>query len=377
MINNRTTIERINSLNSIMVTPRLITFNCLSPYYARPDWLIGVQEKHLDADTRLNRLEQLMRDSWFKAKFIIALQELSLEWSKRIQQLCDANGYSLVYSSYSSEYMGVGIAFPNSHYRLVASDIFDGPKSVRSHIDKMSALLDSTNSGLNDEDKQAMKVVVNSFSKAENKPFENSLVSALLRPVVNNYDSGLEILITTYHMPCRFAEQIYMICQAREMLSRQSDLIMQSTNINRKDLGLTPPSRIVPIIMADCNIGPTEPAYQILTGIDNTHMKLMNQIIMSYAKIGIDFLNYQNMQSASVLVTGSEPKFTNVKLADPCNTRSKPFIETIDYILVPFGTHVKSFQLGLTPKEGNMIGAYPNAICPSDHLPLSATIQII
>lgn len=371
----------------IEVTPRLITFNCLSPYYARPEWLNGVQEKYLDPDYRLQRLEHLMKDSWFKVNFIIALQELDANWSDRIRKLCEENNYNLVYSSYFDGHMGVGIAYPINHYQLITSDIFDAPGSARSHIEKMSMILNNSDvlDKLDVKSVNSMKNIVRSFSSAENKTFMNSLVSVLLRAKLKGHDSSVELLVTTYHMPCRFTEPIYMMCQAREMLAHQNELIefYKSPDFTtRQSMGFSYPTQIVPIIVADCNIGPKEPAYQILTQskkclISNRNIdQIIDQIMEAYSKIGVDFLAYSEMRSAFVMATGFEPKFTNVKLADPNNFKSVDFIETIDYILVPSNVKVKSVRLGLVPKNDSQICAYPNAICPSDHLPLSASICI-
>jgi Endonuclease/Exonuclease/phosphatase family len=359
------------------VTPRLITFNCLSPHYARPEWFSGVLGKYLDEKYRFERLKTLMR-SWFKVNFVIALQELSEDWVGHVREFCEANHYYLVHSTYSDGKMGVAIAYPINHYQIVTSDVFNAPGFARARVANMKNILDSElqDHAIDTETMKSMTRVVESFSNAENKDFENSLVSVLLRAIVKGVDSGIELLITTYHMPCRFTEPIYMACQAREMLSHQSDLLTLYSDvdsIDRQSMGLSAPSQIVPIVMADCNIDPEKGAYRVLTGGDDA---LITDIGRAYAGVGADFNSHRQMRSAFALATGDEPTFTNVKLRDPNDPNSTDFINTIDYILVPDGTAIKSVQLGLTPKDGEPIGAYPNAICPSDHLPLSASLII-
>jgi hypothetical protein len=401
---------------NLPITSRLITFNCLSPYYARPAWFYGVQKQYLDSNYRLQRLKSLMQ-SWFKVNFIIALQELNDEWLAIIEPFCIANNYSIVASTYSDGMMGVAIAFPHRHYQLMKTDIFDAPGSVRADIQKMRDIVDITLQDLTIDPSDssdfsdsleipkeiqnvdssittihAMTKVMSSFSNAENKTFDNSLLSVLLRALVKGVDSGVELLITTYHMPCRFTEPIYMSCQARAMMSHLEDILRsysQFTNesytdradlvdiVDRQSMGLILPRKIIPIVMADCNIDPMKPPYWILTSRDKSNSNsLISEICRAYSGIGLEFLPNLPMQSAFVIATGSEPAFTNVKFRDPNELNSTDFIETIDYILVPEGTNIKSVQLGLTPKDGEAIGPYPNAICPSDHLPLSVCITI-
>jgi hypothetical protein len=386
---------------SLTITPRLITFNCLSSYYARPAWFYGVQEKYLDSNYRLQRLKTLMK-SWFKVNFIIALQELSDDWLPIIRRLCDGYDYTVVWSTYSDGKMGVAIAFPHRHYQIVRRDAFDGPAAVRSEINQMRQIIDSelqdlttdgvidggSNDSSIDQDAEplsrdtmnAMSRVITSFNSAENKVFDNTLLSILLRALIKGRDSGTELLITTYHMPCRFTEPIYMTCQARQMMAHQADLLAFYNESNelvveRQSMGLGPVRQIVPIVMADCNIHPNSPPYHVLTGGAESS-GLIEGLCHAFSAIGQTFIPRIPMRSAFVIGTGSEPDFTNVKLRDPDDPKSEDFIETIDYILIPEGTSVKSVQLGLTPQDGKPVGPYPNAICPSDHLPLSASLVI-
>ena len=133
--------------------------------------------------------------------------------------------------------MGVGIAFPNNHYRLVASDVYDAPESVRVRMEKMIGRLNNIASNsskakakykydkLDKKVVRAMHKIVESHGRAEHREYHNSLLSVLLRPLIKGVDSGKELLISTYHMPCRFTEPYYMICQAHAMLARNSELL--------------------------------------------------------------------------------------------------------------------------------------------------------
>jgi mRNA deadenylase 3'-5' endonuclease subunit Ccr4 len=352
--------------SSTTITPRLITFNCLSPYYAKEEWFRAVQLKYLSSDYRKQRLLTLLK-SWFKVNFVIALQELCLEWSVDVQALCEANGYVLVYKEYSDGKMGVGIAYPCNHYVLLASEAYCAPDTIRNRINVIREKVSIEN------------VVVQSHDAAETKAFQNVIVSLLLRVLTRGQDTGKEIIISTYHMPCRFMEEYYMVCQAREIVARQKELqtLWRGDEVSRGVYGNTVPESIPTIFMGDCNIHPKAFGYGVLTGTFNDETPSVVQEVMdAYSAVGVDFGNVVKARSAHCASTGSEPAFTNVKLKDPYDPTSIEFIECLDYILISPEVEVKSVQLGLTPKDGEDVGAYPNAICPSDHLPLSASLII-
>lgn len=367
--------------NQTSTSARVITFNCLTPYYAREEWFPGVKPKFLDSKYRLQRLKTLLQ-AWFKVNFIIALQELNDEWSNIVAEFCKTNNYHFVYSTYSGGVMGVGIAYPLNHYTLIAQDIFNAPAAARAKVQRMAGVLetiadnDERNCSLSAE--RAMKKMVRSFAAAENKAFENSMVSILLRAFSKGADTEIEFLVSTYHVPCRFTTPLFMGAQVREVLARQSESIDSLfPNIDRQSMGLSPPAKIIPILMADCNITPAKFEYRVMVGDIEEDLDLQN-MGLAYEAIGIPFRPYDRRVSVFVKNTGSEPNFTNVKFADPNDQNSEDFIETIDYILIPHNAQVeiKSTKLGLTPPEGQPIKPYPNAICPSDHLPLSASLVV-
>ena len=374
--------------NQTSTSARVITFNCLTPYYAREEWFPGVKPKFLDSKYRLQRLKTLLQ-SWFKVNFIIALQELNDEWSNIVAEFCKTNNYHFVYSTYSGGVMGVGIAYPLNHYTLIAQDIFNAPAAARAKVQRMAETLannkEVNGDDLNDDNEtiplpteRAMKKMVRSFAAAENKAFENSMVSILLRAFSKGADTEVEFLVSTYHVPCRFTTPLFMGAQVREVLARQSEPIDSLfPNIDRESMGLSPPAKIIPILMADCNITPDKFEYHVMVGDIEEDLDLQN-MGLAYEAIGIPFRPYDQRVSVFVKNTGSEPNFTNVKFADPNVQNSEDFIETIDYILIPHDAQVeiKSTKLGLTPPEGQPIRPYPNAICPSDHLPLSASLVV-
>lgn len=88
-----------------------------------------------------------------------------------------------------------------------------------------------------------------------------------------------------------------------------------------------------------------------------------------YSVLNENFCDVPNFKSGYKLANGSEAKFTNVYINESKNIRFK---DTIDYILLSPGIYAMSSVVGLIPKKD----ITPNAICPSDHLPLSITIRI-
>jgi mRNA deadenylase 3'-5' endonuclease subunit Ccr4 len=345
------------------VTSRFITFNCLTPKYARSDWFPGANHKYLSEEFRKDKLKQLLK-SFFKVNFVIALQELCEEWSLVIQQLCEVNNYTMVYRSYKDGVMGVGILYPHNHYDLLATDFTCLPETVSDKIKLISYQNPSSE-------------VVKEHKLAENKSLGNIIISVLLRCLSKGIDSGKEIIVSTYHMPCRFSYIRYMVCQTNEVLSYMKILKEKwetDETLNRNDY--EKPDSISTILMGDFNIHPKTISYKVLTNsfkFDNK-CKEIEDVSKSYLKIATDFNDVANLRSAHQVFKGSEPAFTNVKLKNPTDDKSEDFIECLDYIMISDNIEVKSVQVGLTPKEGEPVKAYPNAICPSDHLPLSASL---
>lgn len=367
MSENLKSNQESNTNPDTIVTGRFITFNCLTPQYARSDWFPGSDNKYLSEGYRKEKLKQLLR-SFFKVNFVIALQEFCEAWNVEIQQLCQENNYTLVYKSYKDGVMGVGILYPHNHYNLLATDFHCPPNDVAHKIKRIES---------NNSQSDSMKRLINEYKLAENKKVDNLIVSVLLRCLVKGNDTGKEVIVSTYHMPCRFSYIRYMVCQTQEVLISMKKLLsMWETDevVDRKNYEM--PTSISTVLMGDFNIHPKTMSYKVLTNsLDNDNIPEEVQDVMnSYEYLNIKLNDIYNLRSAHFALKETEPEFTNVKLKNPDEEKSSDFIECLDYIMISEKVEVKSVQVGLTPKLGEPVRAYPNAICPSDHLPLSASL---
>ena len=97
----------------------------------------------------------------------------------------------------------------------------------------------------------------------------------------------------------------------------------------------------------------------------------------SYApdyKFELDLQELLSLKSAYKEFFGSEPDFTNYTWLPTASSR--PFIETLDYILYTDELDVQTCR-ELRSREHEVVQAHksmPNAIEPSDHLLIAATL---
>ena len=102
----------INFQQNIMI--KVVTYNVLS------DALFNSNDKTLTNENRFNSLNDKLVDLMCN-DIIICLQEMSFDWYNQLNPLFIEFGYHFVYKSYGSKsdgFMGVGIAYPLTHYQL-------------------------------------------------------------------------------------------------------------------------------------------------------------------------------------------------------------------------------------------------------------------
>ena len=157
---------------------------------------------------------------------IIALQEVSSVWTGRIISLCQAADYTYIPTLYGKQfngYMGVGIAVPNSKFRILECSIqkisesieFQRPLVVKSvfmrAVKAPFRFLASLASFLWRETgissilsmvfaKKAKKTLTGDAIWREALRRENLLVSLRLQDKA----SGGRLCVSNYHMPCAF-----------------------------------------------------------------------------------------------------------------------------------------------------------------------------
>lgn len=342
---------------------RVITFNMLSQNAATSEYFPYVKDHFLCFTFRIVRMKKLL-SSWMKVNFIICLQEFSKGWASVLKGFFEQNSYKIFYRLYAKDKMGVAIAYPTKHYDLInAVETTLGPE-----IKMINQTLKYNNQTCNAQiDPIKLSVVMRELEFAENT--KNALLSIILRPKYHGTDTGRNLVVSTYHMPCKFTQKYYMIAQILALkISLEKLLASTKTYV---------PGKTSVVMTGDFNISPINPEYKLLAGVPYTEEELKIPSYESiatmkniYGSIGVDLEQGIKLHSAHVTINGKEPTYTNVSIKVGAT-----FIDCIDYILIGESVEIRSCKAGLTTTHPTDTG-YPNAICPSDHIPLSASLRI-
>ena len=146
-------------------------------------------------------------------------------------------------------------------------------------------------------------------------------------------------------MPCKFMYEYFMVSHILAVKDRISYL---------QDLWKV--DKV--ILVGDFNTTPDKRTYNLIKGNLYDDTFLQNNNIKELSKLESAFFKCHN----------KEPVYTNVSLKDK-------FINCIDYIFINEGIQVMSCITGLTVDNPQNV-SYPNGLCPSDHVPLSASLFV-
>jgi mRNA deadenylase 3'-5' endonuclease subunit Ccr4 len=321
---------------------RVLTYNLLSQELLTHDRFPKVKYFHKDFTFRVNKTKELLK-TWMKVNFIICLQELSEQWKEELTQTFVDNSYTIVSCEYT-QILGVCICFPNKHYELLHTDIFQCSNYVKEIYNK----LDTKTPVYND-----LKCA--SVSK-------NKLLSILLNCKSRGQSIQQNIIVSTYHMPCMFMKHYYIMSHIHAIKQHLDNLLFEMDILYAFN-GSTESV----IFSGDLNITPDTPEYNLLL---NNETKGQNILAECYQNVGYNLYAGLPLISAHKLIHNTEPHYTNVSVQ-----HNKHFVECIDYILITTNINVRSCLVGLVSNDP-ITRPYPNALCPSDHLPLSSSLMI-
>jgi mRNA deadenylase 3'-5' endonuclease subunit Ccr4 len=379
-------------------TLRVITFNLLSSDYATPEFFPYVEKHYLDFAPRVEKVKKLLK-SWMKVNFIICLQEVNTLWENTLEDFFSENNYILHSETYANNKLGVGIAYPFNHYTLLDIDNFVCGSYIKTKYDAMGQL--------QREDIDNYENIMVELSNASES--KNVLISALFGVKKYGQLINKNVIVSVYHMPCKFQYNFFMASHIHAIKSQLNTLYFKWNPIASKVMGrvyekhesIQSSDRIMSsacyreqtnsqnhsiidkklncsiILVGDFNIMPSNVMYKFLTGESYSDDELQNdakcikELYQVYSHIGCDlFVEGINLRSAHKLFHGTEPSYTNV-----CLQHKKTFVDCIDYILISDNTNVLSCTLGLTVSNPTTT-PYPNGLCPSDHIPVSASLFI-
>jgi mRNA deadenylase 3'-5' endonuclease subunit Ccr4 len=338
---------------------RVVSYNVLNPCLVRNPEGDEPALPHLESQYRLEKLREKLAYQ-MKSGAIIALQEVSTKWIGQLHALFASHNYHFVWTGYGNRFqgsMGVAIAVPLSLYGITdvdiktIADVKYAPRKSLSGKSWLAVIYDFV---------VAVLRWLRLLSQQQRTVWQtargrmNQAISVQLR----SNASGREFVVSTYHMPCLFAEPQVMVIHAT--------LLCNHVKRYAKALPY--------ILVGDFNSTPDSSVYQLIT---KGKLNPDNPDIPPKEFDGDGFRpSVQPMLSAyrAVLKKG-EPDFTNFVVSRHGSKEQPFFQETIDYIFLSRGWYVtKVHQLPRKGTKGSML-PQPNPLEPSDHLLLAATLR--
>ncbi len=306
---------------------QIFNYNILSTKLASPQYHKNCNPKHLETSTRLLKIKEILKEQ-IDQNSIICLQELSEESISNLLPFFVNHKYTFVYDS---QFLGVGIAFPN---KFILYDV---------HIISIGETL---NQQCKWRKVGRFESIFNFFKKLLITPIQDVWVTAIKK---TNRVIGIKLsdtnrtkfAIWTYHMPCAFTNIPLMNIHASALLSI----------IEKHSIGLSY------ILAGDFNSKPDSDVYKFIT----TNSMPLIPTSNVYYKVPM-FTHITPLYSA---YGHNEPIYTN-------RSGASDFNGCIDYI---FAT--KNFKLQQKLKlNQNHNNPLPDEKEPSDHLPIGAIFHL-
>ncbi|KAL3806369.1 hypothetical protein ACHAXA_000212 [Cyclostephanos tholiformis] len=404
---------------------RIVSYNLLSSKLARPSHFTHAEPDHLEFDYRLriilDKLDAEMNrgfggneDSqhWIPPT-IFALQEVCYPFASALHTFFAQRGYHFVTGLYGKQfngYMGVGLAYPLRDFATVNVDICrlsdervggwprenvdtegeSGEKTgLREAIQRLTAQFGSIAfQSIQAINNRIVKRLGYKSSEKSIDPWEMSenRHNVLLTVTLCHREGGFTFSISNYHMPCAFFAPAVMNIHTDMVSKRVQDLAAESWKSIRgcESSNQTPQegNKTIPYILAgDFNILPDSAQYKILT----TGELEKSDPTYPPKKYGQEWKIESLPMDSAYALDGSEPEFTNY-----AHTRDDidPFIGTLDYIFLSkkestnFHGENESWEwwkvhrVQKLPHKEDSGGPFPNAKEPSDHLLISADLEL-
>lgn len=347
------------------VLARIVSYNVLSSSLAFPSRYSSCDPGNLVAATRLKRVLTKL-EAPVSSRSIICLQEVSLDWSGPLHTFFADRGYHLIFAphgSFSNGYMGVALAFPLDLFEPIdlrierLTDLMEWPepaqfKGVAAIFETFAQRITKACNALlgsREPDKRQL---------ATRGPWEyargrlNRFIFARLRSRTN----GAKICVGTYHMPC-------MYWSPPVMLIHSALVIRSFQKLCGTDDG---------VLAGDFNTKPSDSSYELITKgkVDFKHNDFPSKCPDGSPPEQWFPMPLAPMKSAYHQVLGIEPEFTHFTKGE-----GRPsFMEPLDYLFCTEGVDVVDVMR--LPHRDSMQSAIPDAIEPSDHVMIGATVRL-
>lgn len=287
----------------------VLTLNILSSMTITPEWYPQTELNYLNENYRRNLLMEFLIE-YINQDYIFCLQEISTKDWKVLKPFFESNNYLHVYQGLSSgtTRLGIAICFP-SKYKLCSSHIVRVGEEIKKYI---------PNIGNNEE------IVSASHDKRQ---------IILVKLKINDTN----VFVSTYHMPCKFLQQLLMEAQTMFCMKIINDIV--------GDLPV--------IFTGDFNSKYGEDVYKILTS-NNSKSEFYWRVKELIPQIGNFFID----------------TLKDVESRLPtCYDQKNSMEYNLDYIFY------RNLQL-ISSKLINHDFPIPNKTYFSDHLPIIASFNL-
>jgi hypothetical protein len=346
----------------------VVSYNLLSDGLCSAEFHLNAREDEriVDAERRFGLV--LQKFDGLDNDVIICMQEVSRNWSCKLMQYFYDKNYTFIPSLYGNHwngYMGVAIAFSNELYRMRWSDI----KRIGDLVPKLK---DSTGwvgacaawagvqlaSGIQSTYRYFSGSKFKCLEPYLEEPFQNiakkrynTLLTVELAKMRESGESE-PFCVSTYHMPCLFANHRVMITHALLALRHALEI-----------------SDGRPLIFAgDFNTQPADVVYDLYCkGWDDAFAK--HPTFHETFRFLPEFNPITQVKSAYAEIEGNEPDYTNRVI-----TKHNPscFEGTLDYIFY----HGDLKPVSVIPLDCPKDRYFPNLEEPSDHLMIGSTFTL-
>jgi mRNA deadenylase 3'-5' endonuclease subunit Ccr4 len=364
-------------------TMQIVTYNVLTPSYCNKKTYPFADDAVLDDRRRLellkSRIEEMISSQNGLQTTIVCLQEVCESWANDFSAFFGTLGYAMQSTHYGSSnngYMGVAIAYPLKSCRVVecnrvrVSDYIPESPFPSWFGKVLSALGKTTNTDMA-KSRNNRALVLNMEICSNGIDFDRN--------------KGNRIVIATYHMPCMFKIPAVMEMHLVALRAAVADFSVWD--------------ECPTIIAGDFNVKATDTAlYNAMIGaVDDEDDEQGNgerdDMSPGFADelssdpetepepepdedAAEDLCAQSEYQSAGAVMDGymEEPAFTTYTQSVFSNI---PFKETLDYILYK-GHNLRptAFRVfGSDDDNDQLAQIAPNALEPSDHLPITATFE--
>lgn len=344
---------------------RVVSYNVLSSHLASPSHFSTLDPAHLDASYRLplvlKKLDDEIKES--ENSVVLCLQEVSYDWAAAFHCWFANRGYHMITGLYGKKfngYMGVAVAYPIEDFETLGVDISrlsdkrvgGWPRPPVEEKSLSTRVLSSVNS--------LWTIPLKTLGLWKRPPEDHWSMSerrfnVLVSATLCNKKTKQKFVVGNYHMPCAFYAPMAMTIHS-EMAARHV-----------QDLAAAVDEGIPYILAGDFNIKPTDSMYHML----KTAKMDDSDPAFPTPKHGMEWAcTAAPMKSAYHEKLGKEPDFTNFARVQ----EKDPFIDTLDYVFL--SPHWRVNNVKELPHRDDADGPFPNEKEPSDHILLSADIEI-